>query len=156
MITVIRNRLGREWQETPPSRRMALKAAAWGLALVVVWQGLWLPGQQRLEKAGAQLHQERLLAQRLLHLSGTRGPVHQPRLALTVARLGEWAQGSNLLVIDLQSSGQQVAMTVQGAPKTLIGWIQALEQGGAKLHEIRLQAVDDQLQARIGLALDGG
>ena len=151
-----RDRLGREWRQIPASRRMVIKAAAWGLALVVVWQGVWLPGQQRLEQAAARLHQERVLARHLLSLSGTSAAAQHPGPGLTAARLSERAQTGNVQIVDLHSNGEQIAMSVEGSPQTVMGWVHGLEQDGAQLSEIRLQVVDDQLQARIGLVLDEG
>ncbi|MFJ4351567.1 type II secretion system protein GspM [Pseudomonas sp. NPDC089428] len=156
MMAGVSDRLGQQWRRIPPARRMALKSACWGFALVVVWQGLWLPGKQRVDQAAAQLYQERVLSQRLLQLSGTWAAEQKPGPALSVARLSERAQAGNLQIVDLQSNDQQVAMTVQGRPQALMRWIEALEQDGAQLSEIRLQAIDDQLQASIGLALDDG
>ncbi|MGE7990364.1 type II secretion system protein GspM [Pseudomonas sp. NPDC089554] len=150
------DRLQQAWRQIPPARRVAFKAAAWGLALVVVWQGLWLPGQQHLALAEARLHQQRVLAQHLLRLSGTPAAVQQAGPPLTAARLSERAQAAGLATVDLHSNGQQLTMTVQGAPQTVMGWLQALEREGADLSEIRLQAADDQLQARIGRMLDDG
>lgn len=145
-----------QWQQIPPRRRSAFKAAAWGLAMLVAWQGLWLPGQQRLEQAETLLRQERVLAQHLSRLSGTPMVAQQAGTVLSAARLSERAQAGGLATVDLHSNGQQLTMTVQGPPHTLMSWLQALEQDGAALSEIRLQAADDQLQARIGLTLDDG
>lgn len=148
--------LGQQWRLIPATRRRLVKVACWGLAVVVVWQGLWLPGQQRLEQAAARLHQERLLARHLSSLSGTSAAAQQPRPSLSAARLSERAQRDDVQVVELHSNGEQIAMSVQGSPQTMMGWVHGLEQDGAQLSEIRLQAIDDQLQARIGLVLDEG
>lgn len=148
--------IGREWRGIPAPRRWALKAVAWGLASIMVWQGLWLPAQQRLDQAQVQLNRERALAQQLRRLSATSAAVPKPAQALTTARLSERARIDGLQTVDMHSNGSQVTMTLQGRPHTLTLWLQALEQDGVQLTGIRLQAVDDQLQAHLGLVIDDG
>lgn len=156
MMAGLGDRLRQDWLRIPPARRTALKVGAWGLALVAVWQGLWLPGQQRLEHAAMQLQQERVLARHLLVLTPAPVAAQTSAPALTAARLNEWAQAEGLLTVDLHSNAKQLTMTVQGAPQPVMAWLQALEQGGAQMTEILLQAAGEQMQASIGLVLDDG
>ncbi|MEA5671351.1 type II secretion system protein GspM [Pseudomonas sp. MH2] len=148
--------IGREWRGIPAPRRWVLKAVAWGLAAITVWQVLCLPAQQRLDQVQVQLNRERALAQQLRRLSATSAALPTPAQALTTARLNERARIDGLQIVDMHSNGSQVTMTLQGRPHILTLWLHALEQDGAQLTGIRLQAIDDQLQAQLGVVIVDG
>lgn len=151
-MTGLVTRLSAHWQRIPAPRRVLLQASAWLLLALLAWLLLWQPGQQRLRLAEQGLAREQALARQLQQASAA--PSAEAGQALTPARLSEGAQAAGLRVIELHARDDRLEVSLQGAADSLLHWLHGLEQGGARLTGLQLQARDQQLQARIGIELD--
>ncbi|MFF5863663.1 type II secretion system protein GspM [Pseudomonas sp. NPDC012596] len=145
--------LARQWQQVPAGRKALLKAALWGLALVLVWQLAWLPAQARLQEAERKLtreHEIGVLLQRV-----TRAPVRVGGVArrTTPASLSESARLVGISVTGLQTRAGQVDISLQGPPAAVLSWLHSLEQEVEQLSNIQLQREGEALQARFVMEL---
>ena len=144
--------LARQWQQITPGRRSLLSAALWGLALMVVWQLFWLPGQVRLQQAAQELAREHELGAKLQRI--VQGP---PRSASTVelltpAGLNERAKAAGIHISGLEARAGQVDVSLEGAAVAVLAWLHVLEHEGGRALSIQLQVEGDLLQARIVMA----
>ncbi|UTL91497.1 type II secretion system protein GspM [Pseudomonas fluorescens] len=145
--------LVRQWQQLSTSRRTLLKAASWGLSLIVIGQLLWLPGQARLQKAERDLAREHELSAQLQRI--VQGP---PRSSTSVevqtpAGLNERAKAAGLRIISLEASSGQVDVSLEGGAVAVLAWLHRLEQEGGKPLSLQLQAEGELLQARFVMML---
>ncbi|WP_082432291.1 type II secretion system protein GspM [Pseudomonas sp. NBRC 111124] len=143
----------RQWQLLSPGRRMLLKAALWGLTLIVICQLLWLPGQVRLQQAERDLAREHELGAQLQRImqgpprSSTPVEVHTP------AGLNERAKAAGLHITSLEARSGQVDVSLEGAAAAVLAWLHLLEKEGGKPLSLQLQAEGELLQARFVMLL---
>ncbi|MFK3817532.1 hypothetical protein ACI2KG_13125 [Pseudomonas sp. NPDC089407] len=125
----------------------------WSLAMVVLWQIAWVPGNQRLQQAELAHEHELKLAGHLQRVSTGPAMVREAVKVLTPAGLNERALAAGLRINGLQARAGQVDVSLEGEPAPLLGWLHTLELDGAQVRSLQLQVVDEQLQAQLGLAL---
>lgn len=145
--------LVRQWQQITPGRRGLLKVALWSVALMLVGQLLWLPGQARVQQAERELMRERELAARLLRI--VQGPVRSQSSAelLTPARLNDRARVVGIRVASLEAKAGQVDVSLEGPVGAVLAWLHALEQEGGKVLSIQLHIEGELLRARFAMEL---
>ncbi|WP_017903704.1 type II secretion system protein GspM [Pseudomonas asplenii] len=135
------------WQRLARRERQWLAGLAIFLLAVLLFSGLWQPAQQRLDKA------QRLYQQRLVLLA----EVHKARPTVVRAdsaqplstRLGETARAAGLELQQLDQDGQSLRLTLSGDAMALLGWLDRIEQGGARLQSLSLEPRDERLEARV-------
>ncbi|QHG67468.2 type II secretion system protein M [Pseudomonas putida] len=130
-----------------------MKAASWGLTLIVIGQLLWLPGQARLQQAERDLareHEVRVQLQRIVQ-----GPPWSsiPVEVLTPAGLNERAKAAGLRITSLEARSGQVDVSLEGAAAAVLAWLHVLEQDGGKPLTLQLQAEGELIQARFVMIL---
>ncbi|MDH1582048.1 type II secretion system protein M [Pseudomonas sichuanensis] len=141
-----------QWQGIAAPRRALLQLSGWLLLALLTWQWLWQPGQQQLRLAEQALSRELALGRQLQQV--TAAPSLEAGQVLTPAGLSEGATAAGLQIIDLHAREGRIEASLQGAPDALLQWLHGLEQGGARLTDLQLEALDRQLQVRMGVALD--
>lgn len=117
------------------------------LLVTLLFNGLWQPAQQRLEKAERLYRQQSVLAgeiQRAQPLRG--GAVNTQPLS---ARLGESAAAAGLELQQLEVEGTLLRLTVTGNAPALLGWLDLIEQQGARFERLSLDKNEEGLEARV-------
>jgi len=154
MMAKLFSSLSAQWQGLAAPRRAWLQLSGWLLLAVMTWLWLWQPGQQRMRLAEQALSRELALGRQLLQVTGV--PSLGAGQVLTPARLSEGATAAGLQIIDLHAREGRIEASLQGPPDALLQWLHGLEQGGARLTDLQLEARDRQLHVRLGLAPDPG
>ena len=75
---------------------------------------------------------------------------------LTPASLSERARLAGLHVAGLEAREGQLEVSLQGPPAAVLSWLHALERDGGQVQRLQLQAVDEQLQVQLAMALAEG
>ncbi|WP_323601492.1 type II secretion system protein GspM [Pseudomonas putida] len=148
--------LAQQWQQIPAARRTILTLALWAVGLLIVWQLAWLPSQIRLRNAEAHLVQEQALAALLKRVTQRQPQSADTSEPLTPASLSERARLAGLHVAGLEAREGQLEVSLQGPPAAVLSWLHALERDGGQAQRLQLQAVDEQLQVQLAMALAEG
>lgn len=151
-MTRLSSRLRAQWRSIPAPFQVLLQLSGWLLLAVLIGLLLSLPGQQRVRQAEQGLARELALGRQLQQAGGT--PSAGAGQALTPASLNEGAEAAGLQISDLHTREGRLEVSVHGSPDALLQWLHGLEQGGARLTDLQLQASDEQMQARLGVELD--
>ncbi|WP_419737067.1 type II secretion system protein GspM [Pseudomonas sp. COR18] len=140
------------WQRLARRERQWLAWLGIFLLAVLLFSGFWQPAQQRLDKA-QRLYQQRLAL--LAEVQNARPAA--ARLDSTQplsARLGETARAAGLELQQLDQDGQSLRLTISGEAQALLGWLERIEQGGARLQNLSLEPRDQLLEARVVWSAD--
>ena len=139
--------LRERWQHLSRRDRQLCGGLAVFLLVVFCAYGLWLPAQQRLVAAqGLHLKNVALAdeVQRARPASAAQDS-GQP----LAARLSESAASSGLNVEQFELDAGVVRITLSGDAVAVLGWLNRIEQQGARFESLSLEKRDSSLQARL-------
>ncbi|WP_263144216.1 type II secretion system protein M [Pseudomonas sp. RIT-PI-AD] len=152
--------LAQRWQAMPSRDRLAITLLALFMLLVVLYLGLWLPAERRVEQAKTYFEQQRALN---LYLQSrapeVRGLQDRPAQAsVDPARLQgvvtSTAAEQGLAVERLDNEGEAgVQVSLQPAPfPQLLRWFLQLQEQGVSIQEAGLdRAEEGRVAARLSL-----
>ena len=143
MNAVLRER----WQHLARRDRQLCAVLAVFLLAVFGVYGLWLPAQQRLEGAQALYFKNVALADQIQRARpASAAKVSDQPLA---SRLSESAAGSGLNVEQFELDTGGVRISLNGDAVAVLGWLNRIEQEGARFASLSLEKRDRSLQARL-------
>ncbi|SDS26240.1 general secretion pathway protein M [Pseudomonas asplenii] len=147
MIKRLPTLLIERWQRLARRERQWLIGLGLFLLSVAMFSGLWLPAQQRLERAHHLYQQRWALAGEVHNVRPT-----QVRTAPTQplsTRLDDSVRAAGLELQQLDQDGQTLRLTLVGDALALLGWLERVEQDGAQLQSLGLEPRDKRLEARV-------
>ncbi|UUQ67168.1 type II secretion system protein M [Pseudomonas fuscovaginae UPB0736] len=147
MIKRLPTLLIERWQRLAPRERQWLIGLGLFLLSVAMFSGLWLPSQQRLERAHHLYQQRWALAGEVHNARPMRGRT-APTQPLST-RLDESVRAAGLELQQLDQDGQTLRLTLVGDALALLGWLERVEQDGAQLQSLGLEPRDKRLEARV-------
>ena len=140
-------RLRECWQQLSHRDRQLCGALAVFLLVVFCVYGLWLPAQQRLKATQALYFKNAALADEIQRARPTSvSRVSDQPLA---SRLSESAAGSGLNVEQFELDTGGVRISLNGDAVAVLGWLNRIEQEGARFASLILEKRDSSLQARL-------
>ncbi|UZE29565.1 type II secretion system protein M [Pseudomonas asplenii] len=146
MIKRLPTLLIERWQRLARRERQWLIGLGLFLLSVAMFSCLWLPAQQRLERAHHLYQQRWALAGEVHNARPTRGRT-APTQPLST-RLDESVRAAGLELQQLDQDGQTLRLTLVGDALALLGWLERVEQDGAQLQSLGLEPRDKRLEAR--------
>ncbi|MCS3512965.1 MULTISPECIES: type II secretion system protein GspM [Pseudomonas] len=137
------------WKALSPRDRFLLKGLAAFLLGVLLFQGVWQPGRQRLVGAERYYQQQHVLAQQV-----QRAQPLQARQAATLppaSTIHDSAEAAGLEVNQIEVQSERLRLILSGEAVALLNWLAALERDTGGFHMLTLEKRDDRLEARLEL-----
>ena len=142
--------MSRPWRRLEARDRRVLVLLSAVLLAVLLWQGLWLPAQLRLESAERRYQQQWALGREIGAAIPQRSRAPAP---VRPAQVSEAVAAAGLELEQLDVDGNVLRLTLRGDALALLTWLEGMERSGAILQSLVLETRATQLQARLGLEL---
>ncbi|WP_313173359.1 type II secretion system protein GspM [Stenotrophomonas sp.] len=139
----LRGLLGTRWAALAPRDRLALQVLLAFAVLLAFWFGAWMPTRHALQQARRDVAAEQQLQRHLRANAVRAGAAAQRGAALKAselpAMLSALADEQGLTIHQVQQRPEQrVAVSLEGAPAQALLWLQALQDRGLGVAELRL------------------
>lgn len=137
------------WRRISRREQQLLQALGMFLLLVMAFSLIWQPARQRMDTTERHYQQQRMLSIQLQRAQpqSNRSVISQP-LSLHIS---ESAAATGLDLVQMETDNEVLRLTLSGDAKTLLHWLDRVEQDGAALQALTLEKRDAVLEARIML-----
>ncbi|MFJ3482769.1 type II secretion system protein GspM [Pseudomonas sp. NPDC090202] len=139
------------WQQLAPRDRRMLTLLGVFLLVVLGFNGLWQPAQNRLEQAEKLYRQRLALAGQIQQAAPAQSASSDQPLS---RRLNDRATATGLELLQLDEDQQTLRLTLSGDPSVLLDWLIQAERDGAVMQSLILEKQDARLQASVVWRLD--